>query len=85
MNDVQKRVVKVVAEVTNLPENDIRLAASLGEDLSMDSLQRMTLFVALEDEFQSDSMPPEEVAGLVTVADIVRFVEAKLLAQSPPA
>jgi acyl carrier protein len=84
MNDVQKRVVKVVAEVTNLPENDIRLAASLGEDLSMDSLQRMTLFVALEDEFQSDSMPPEEVAGLATVADIVGFIERKL-AQSPPA
>jgi acyl carrier protein len=76
--------VKVVAEVTNLPENDIRLAASLGEDLSMDSLQRMTLFVALEDEFQSDSMPPEEVAGLATVADIVGFIERKL-AQSPPA
>jgi acyl carrier protein len=78
MNDVQKRVVKVVAEVTNLPENDIRLAASLGEDLSMDSLQRMTLFVALEDEFQSDSMPPEEVAGLATIQDIVGFIDRKL-------
>ena len=83
--DLRSRVVKVVSEVTSLPEKDISLAASLKEDLKMDSLQRMTLFIALEDEFQNDSMPPEEVAGLVTVADIVRFVEAKLLAQSPPA
>jgi acyl carrier protein len=83
--DLRSRVVKVVSEVTNLPEKDISLAASLKEELKMDSLQRMTLFIALEDEFQNDSMPPEEVAGLVTVADIVRFVEAKLLAQSPPA
>ena len=83
--DLQARVVKVVSEVTNLPEQDIELTASLSADLKMDSLQRMTLFIALEDEFQNDSMPPEEVAGLVTVADIVRFVEAKLLAQSPPA
>ena len=83
--DLRSRVVKVVSEVANLPEKDISLAASLKEDLNMDSLQRMTLFIALEDEFQNDSMPPEEVAGLVTVADIVRFVEAKLLAQSPPA
>ena len=83
--DLRSRVVKVVSEVANLPEKDISLAASLKEDLKMDSLQRMTLFIALEDEFQNDSMPPEEVAGLATVADIVRFVEAKLLAQSPPA
>ena len=83
--DLRSRVVKVVSEVTSLPEKDISLAASLKEDLKMDSLQRMTLFIALEDEFQNDSMPPEEVVGLATVADIVRFVEAKLLAQSPPA
>jgi acyl carrier protein len=68
--------------VTNLPESDIAETASLKEDLKMDSLQRMTLFIALEDEFQNDSMPPEEVSGLATVADIVGFIEHKL-ARSP--
>jgi acyl carrier protein len=81
-SDLRKRVVKVVSEVTNLPESDIAETASLKEDLKMDSLQRMTLFIALEDEFQNDSMPPEEVLGLATVADIVGFIEHKL-AQSP--
>ena len=82
--DLRRRVVMVVSEVTNLPENDIPLTASLREDLKMDSLQRMTLFIALEDEFQDDSMPPDEVAGLATVEDIVRFIEHKL-ARSPSA
>ncbi len=82
--DLRRRVVMVVSEVTNLPENDIRLDANLREDLKMDSLQRMTLFIALEDEFQHDSMPPEEVADLATVEDIVRFIEHKL-ARSPSA
>ena len=82
--DLRSRVVKVVSEVTSLPEKDISLAASLKEDLKMDSLQRMTLFIALEDEFQDDSMPPEEVADLATVEDIVRFIEHKL-ARSPSA
>jgi acyl carrier protein len=50
----------------------------------MDSLQRMTLFIALEDEFQNDSMPPEEVAGLGTIQDIIGFIDKKLK-QSPPA
>lgn len=79
---LRKRVLKVLSEVTQLPEADIEPTASLRDDLKMDSLQRMTLFVALEDEFQNESMPPEEVAELATVEDIVAFIEAKL-AQSP--
>lgn len=76
--NVLQRVIKVVTEVTSLDEKDIKPTASLADDLKMDSLQRMTLFVALEDEFQNDSMPPEEVARLATIQDIVRFIEAKL-------
>jgi acyl carrier protein len=81
--NVQQRVIKVVSEVTNLKEGEIRLDASLSDDLGMDSLQRMTLFIALEDEFQDDSMAPEQVAGLATIQDIVGFIERKLR-QSPP-
>lgn len=83
-SNVQQRVLQVVSEVTSLKPQDIKLTASLGEDLKMDSLQRMTLFIALEDEFQNDSMPPEEVAGLATIQDIVGFIERKLK-QSPQA
>ena len=75
---VRKRVLKVVSEVTQLPETEIAPTASLRDDLKMDSLQRMTLFIALEDEFQNESMPPEEVDDLATVEDIVAFIEAKL-------
>lgn len=82
--NVQQRVIKVVSEVTDLEEKDIKLTASLSGDLKMDSLQRMTLFIALEDEFQNDSMPPEEVAGLGTIQDIIGFIDKKLK-QSPPA
>ena len=83
-SNVQQRVLQVVSEVTSLKPQDIKLTASLSEDLKMDSLQRMTLFIALEDEFQDDSMPPEEVAGLATNQDTVGFVERKLK-QSPQA
>jgi acyl carrier protein len=37
----------------------------------------MTLYVALEDEFQR-TLPPEEVTGLVIVQDIVSFIDRKL-------
>ena len=82
--EVEQRVIKVVAEVTNLKQGDIKPASSLIGDLKMDSLQRMTLFVSLEDEFQNYSMPPEAVADLATVQDIIAFID-KQLAQTPPA
>jgi acyl carrier protein len=82
--DVQQRVIKVVAEVTNLREEDVKLTSSLSGDLKMDSLQRITLYVTLEDEFQNYSMAPEAVAGLANVQDIIGFIDRQL-AQSPPA
>jgi len=74
---VQQRVLKVIAEILNRKESEIRLDASLRDDLQASSLDQMTIFVALEDEFQRN-MPPEEVTGLITVKDIIDFIDRKL-------
>lgn len=81
--NVQQRVLKVIAEVLNRKKDEIRLDASLRDDLQASSLDQMTLYVALEDEFQR-SMPPEEVTELVTVKAIVDFINKKL-EESPSA
>jgi acyl carrier protein len=75
--NVQQRVVKVISEIFNRKVSEIRLDASLRNDLQASSLDQMTLFVALEDEFQS-TMPPDEVTGLATVKDIIDFIDRKL-------
>lgn len=75
--NTQQRVIKVISDVLDKKEGEIRLDTSLRSDLQLDSLQQMTLFIALEDEFQR-SIPPEEVEGLVTVKDVVDFVERKM-------
>ncbi|MHB8623433.1 MAG: acyl carrier protein [Sulfuricaulis sp.] len=74
---VQQRVLKVIAEVLNRKESEIKLDASLRDDLQVSSLDQMTLYIALEDEFQR-SMPPEEVTGLVSVKTIIEFIDKKL-------
>ncbi len=81
-NDVQQRVLKAIAEVLERKEEEIRLDASLRDDLNFDSLKQMTLFILLEDEFQR-TMPPEDVMGIVTVKDIIDFINRKL--QEPAA
>lgn len=74
---LQHRVIQIVSEVLNQDKNKIRLDASLRDDFQIDSLHQMTLFIALEDEFQLN-LPPEEVTGIVTIQDIIDFIEKKL-------
>jgi len=75
-NDVQQRVLKAIAEVLERNEEEIRLDASLRDDLGFNSLQQMTLFILLEDEFQR-TMPPEDLMGIATVKDIIDFIARK--------
>ena len=76
-NDVEQRVRKVIAEVLRRQENEIRLDASLRDDLNLDSLNQMTLFMLLEDEFER-TMTPDEVTGIFTVKDIIDFIDRKM-------
>lgn len=81
--NVQQRVVKVIADILNRKESEIRLDASLRDDLQASSLDQMTLYIALEDEFQR-SMPPEEVTALATVKAVIDFIDRKLQESSSP-
>jgi acyl carrier protein len=80
--NVQQRVVNVIADVLNRNESEIRLDATLHDDLQASSLDQMTLFIALEDEFQR-TIPQEEASELKTVKDIVDFIDKKLQDPSP--
>jgi acyl carrier protein len=75
--NVQQRVLKTISDILNREENEIRLDASLRDDLQASSLDQMTLFIALEDEFQR-TIPQEEVTDLKTVRDVVDFIYKKL-------
>lgn len=75
--NVQQRVIKVISEVLEKKETEIPLDVSLRDDLQLDSLKQMTLYIALEDEFHRN-MPPEEVTDLVTLRDIIDFIDRKL-------
>ena len=77
VQDVRERVLKIICEVLDKQEKDIPFHGSLRRSLQLDSLGQMTLFIALEDEFQR-SISPEQVADLDSVNDIVEFIEKKL-------
>ncbi len=82
-NNVQERVIKVIAEVLERKESEIPLDASLRDNLHLDSLKQMTLFILLEDEFER-TMPPDDLMGIVTVKDIIDFIDRKLQEPATP-
>lgn len=69
--------MKVVHEVLTLEPRDDLIDASFSSDLSLSSLERMTLFIALEDEFQQD-ISQEKVEHIDTIRGVIEFIQARL-------
>ena len=71
-----EQVKEVLMEAINVDEDMIKLEANLKDDLGIDSLAAVELSLELETEFDV-RIEDEELAKLVTVADIVSLLESK--------
>ena len=79
--DLEARVKQILTQRLGIPPEEIRLDATLIEDLGMDSLDAVELAIAAERQF-SVALSDEQVAKLKTVADIVALVERLVMEQS---
>ena len=70
-----EKVKEVLMEAINVDEDMIKLEANLKDDLGIDSLAAVELSLELETEFDV-RIEDEELAKLVTVADIVSLLES---------
>lgn len=80
--DVLTRVSGVIAKVLDVDEASIRLESDLVADLGADSIDRMTLVMALEDAFQQ-RVPEQDLPTLTTVGRTVTYITERLRAASP--
>lgn len=69
-----EKVQAIIVDSLSCDAENVTLAARLAEDLGADSLDAVELNMALEDAL-GVSIPDEELAGLKTVGDIVKYVE----------
>jgi len=74
--NVEKRVLSVVQEVLAIEGDPPALDSSLVEDLGADSLDLLSLFMALEDEF-GGTISEEDAEGLTTLRDIVECISVR--------
>lgn len=84
MDDVRKRVSRVMAEQFQVPPERIVEAADIDADLGATSLDRVEVIMALEDEFAID-ISDDEAAELHNVADVLARVATKVALKSGPA
>ncbi len=77
--EIEDRVLSVVKEILAIDSEPISLDASIVKDLAATSLDQVSLFMALEDEFNG-TLPEQEVQQIKTVRDIVDYIECRLRA-----
>jgi acyl carrier protein len=83
--DLERRVKQILTHRLGIPADEITLGARLVDDLGLDSLDAVELAIATERQFNV-ALSDEQVAKLMTVADIITLVErlAQERDQPPP-
>ncbi len=74
---VFEELVKIIAEIKDIPEEQITMESSFEEDLEADSLDIVEMLMMLEDKFKIQ-IPEEAAEELKTVGDAVKYVEELL-------
>ncbi len=74
----EDRVKAVLVDTLGLENDEVTPDASLRDDLEMDSLCAVEVVMALEDEFELDGLPMEDVEKLKQVKDVTQYIEGRI-------
>ena len=65
-----EKLKKIIVEVLNVEEDDIKMETTFIDDLGADSLDVFQIIMGLEEEFDIE-IPNEEAEKIITVGDAV--------------
>lgn len=74
---VFEKVRSILVGQLGVDEDKVKMDASIVDDLGADSLDVVDLIMSLEEEFDVE-IPDEDVEGMKTVGDVVKYIEAKI-------
>ena len=72
-----EKLQKIIAEVMNVSEEEIRPETTFVDDLGADSLDVFQIIMGIEEEFDIE-IPNEEAEKIVTVGDAVEQIKSAL-------
>ena len=76
--EIFKTMQDLIAEQFAVNADDVTMNSSFEDDLSADSVDLVELVMAMEEEFEIDEIPEEDLLTLKTVGDCVRYLPSKL-------
>ncbi len=71
---VENKVKEILAKQLRLDAAKITSETNITTDLGADSLDLVEILMSLEEEFKI-SIPDEAIPGIVTVGDLVKYIE----------
>lgn len=71
-----EKIQGLICEQLGLDPEKVTEESRFVEDLCCDSLDVIELMTTAEDEFGMEQIPEDKLAGMLTVGDLVRYVEA---------
>ena len=72
-----EKLATLLSEQFGVDVDSITMDTSF-EDLGADSLDIVEMTMAVEEEFGLEDMDEEDLSGISTVADLVRYLKSKL-------
>ncbi len=75
MNDTFKRIAEIIADVADIPEEDIHEESNLIDDLDLASLEIMSIISKIEKSF-SIKMSEKELLSIENIGDLVKYVDS---------
>ncbi len=72
--EIRSQLAELVNEVAGVPVEQVQLDKSFVDDLDVDSLAMVEIFVGCEEKF-GVTIPDEESKNLKTVGDAVAYIE----------
>ncbi|MCQ2377733.1 MAG: acyl carrier protein [Victivallaceae bacterium] len=76
MSTISEKVIKIIVDQLQVSEEQVTNEAKFVEDLGADSLDRVELVMALEEEFGAE-IPDDVAETLTTVGDAIKYIEDK--------
>ena len=78
MEDIFKTMQDLIAEQFAIDADEISMDSSFVDDLGADSVDLMELVMAMEEEFNVGEIDEDDLNGLKTVGDCVRYLYNKM-------
>ena len=73
--NIEEKITQMVAERFNKSVEDLDRDTEFVSDLSADSLDQVELTIDIEDEFELPEVSEEDLTKIVTIGDLVDYVQ----------